>query len=233
MRSLDHLDLVCFDLDGCLIQSDAAIRDALDVAMAVLGLPAVDDEEARRCIGPPLVMNLIRIMAAHGLDASTDRGATLLEDAVDGYRQRYVTVGYELTEPVEGVIAMLDELAHALPVERTVIVTAKPTAMSEALLVRLGLRSRFAAVYGGPLGVDVEEKPATLARALTAQRVAGGAAVMIGDREHDVRAGRSCGTATVGVLWGAGGRDELERAGADHIVAAPAELPGVLADLSR
>ena len=233
MSPLDHLELVCFDLDGCLIQSDAAIRDALDAAMGVLGLPAVDDAEARRCVGPPLVMNLTRIMTTHGLDATSDSGASLLGAAVDAYRQRYVQVGYDLTAPIDGVVAMLDELAHALPVERTVIVTAKPTVMSEALLTRLGLRPRFAAVYGGPLGVTVEEKPVTLARALAEHGVAGRAAVMIGDREHDVRAGRSCGTATVGVLWGAGERAELERAGADHIVTAPAELPEVLADLSR
>jgi phosphoglycolate phosphatase len=233
MSPLDRLDLVCFDLDGCLIQSDAAIRDALDAAMGVLGLPAVDDDEARRCVGPPLVVNLQRIMATHGIDVSGDRIDRLLGEAVHAYRERYVQVGYDLTAPVDGVVAMLDELAHVLPVERTVVVTAKPTVMSEALLSGLGLRSRFAAVYGGPLGVDVEEKPVTLARALAEHGVAGGSAVMIGDREHDVLAGRSCGTATVGVLWGAGAREELERAGADRIVTEPAEIPEVLADLSR
>jgi phosphoglycolate phosphatase len=227
------LELVCFDLDGCLIESDAAIRDALDAAMAVLGLPAVDDEEARRCIGPPLVANLTRIMIAAGIAVDGDRGAALLDDAVRAYRERYVHVGYGLTTPVDGVIAMLDELAQGLPVEHMVIVTSKPTVMSEELLTRIGLRPRFAAVFGGPLGVTVEEKPVTLARALHERGVSAGSAVMVGDREHDVRAGRSCGTATVGVLWGAGDRDELERAGADHIVAAPAELPQLLADLSR
>jgi phosphoglycolate phosphatase len=47
---------------------------------------------------------------------------------------------------------------------------------------------------------------------------------MIGDREHDVLAGRACGTASIGVLWGAGDRSELEAAGADRIVAEVPEL---------
>jgi phosphoglycolate phosphatase len=233
VKPFDHLGLVCFDLDGCLIQSDVAIRDALDAAMAVLELPAVDDEEARRCIGPPLVENLTRIMAVHGRDASSAEGAAQVAAAVAAYRTRYVSVGYDLTTPVEGILAMLDEIGELLPVERTVIVTAKPTAMSEDLLIRLDLRRRFAAVFGGPLGVTVEEKPVTLARALTVRGVAAADAVMIGDREHDVRAGRTCGTTTVGVLWGAGDRDELVTAGADRIVTAPAELPQVLAEISR
>jgi phosphoglycolate phosphatase len=233
VNTLAHLGLVCFDLDGCLVRSDEAIRDALDAAMEVLGLPAVDGLEARRCVGPPLVVNLTRIMVNSGLAVDGLRGSALLEGAVRAYRERYVRVGYDLTRPVDGIVAMLDEIARDLPVERTVVVTAKPTVMSEALLLRLGLRQRFAAVYGGPLGVEVEEKPVTLARALAQQGAQAASAVMIGDREHDVRAGRACGTATVGVLWGAGDRDELELAGADHIVAAPAELPQVLAALSR
>jgi phosphoglycolate phosphatase len=230
---LDHLELVCFDLDGCLVQSDVAIRDALDAAMRVLDLPEVDEEEARRCIGPPLVANLTRIMAASGLDATVGGGPQLLADAVHAYRERYIRVGYDLTTPVDGIVAMLDELATALPVERMVIVTAKPTEMSEALLTRLDLRPRFAAVFGAPLGVTIEEKAVTLARALLERGTSASDAVMIGDREHDVLAGRACGTATIGVLWGAGGRMELEEAGADHLVATPADLPQALGDLSR
>jgi phosphoglycolate phosphatase len=225
--------LLCFDLDGCLVQSDVAIRDGLDAAMAVLGLPPVDDEEARRCIGPPLVANVARLMAAHGVDPTDATGAQRLATAVDAYRTRYQSVGFDLTTPVDGIVGMLDELAASLPVERMVIVTAKPTEMSEVLTTRLGLRRRFAAVFGGPLGVAVEEKPVTLARALASRGVSGADAVMIGDREHDVLAGVACGTATVGVLWGAGHRDELELAGADRIITAPHELPEVLRDLSR
>jgi phosphoglycolate phosphatase len=225
--------LLCFDLDGCLVQSDVAIRDGLDAAMAVLGLPPVDDEEARRCIGPPLVANVARIMEANGLPPTGTEGERRLAEAVDAYRTRYQSVGFDLTAPVDGIVAMLDELAATLVVERLVIVTAKPTEMSEVLLTRLGLRARFAAVFGGPLGVVVEEKPVTLARALAARGIDGSDAVMIGDREHDVLAGIACGTATVGVLWGAGHRDELERAGADRIVSAPHELPEVLRDVSR
>jgi phosphoglycolate phosphatase len=51
-----------------------------------------------------------------------------------------------------------------------------------------------------------------------------GGTVMIGDRRHDSEAGRVHGTGTIGVLWGFGDADELEAAGPDRVVAAPAEL---------
>jgi phosphoglycolate phosphatase len=78
------------------------------------------------------------------------------------------------------------------------------------------------------MGPEVEEKRVTLARALETTGVEAHSAVMIGDRSHDVHAGRSCGTRTVGVLWGAGDRAELELAGADLGVARPGELEDVL-----
>ena len=48
------------------------------------------------------------------------------------------------------------------------------------------------------------------------------AAVVIGDRIHDIEAGRSAGARTVGCLWGFG--DETELAGADWRIAEPADL---------
>jgi phosphoglycolate phosphatase len=47
---------------------------------------------------------------------------------------------------------------------------------------------------------------------------------MIGDREHDVIAGKECGTGTIGVTWGIGNRTELAGAGADALVDHPHEL---------
>ena len=41
---------------------------------------------------------------------------------------------------------------------------------------------------------------------------------MVGDRNHDVDGAHEAGIKAVGVLYGYGGRDELEAAGADFIV---------------
>ena len=47
---------------------------------------------------------------------------------------------------------------------------------------------------------------------------------MIGDREHDIFGAKANGLYAVGVLYGFGSREELERAGADAIVKTPEEL---------
>jgi phosphoglycolate phosphatase len=47
---------------------------------------------------------------------------------------------------------------------------------------------------------------------------------MVGDRFHDIEAAKTNSIHSIGALWGYGGRDELERAGADAIAAVPEEV---------
>jgi phosphoglycolate phosphatase len=51
---------------------------------------------------------------------------------------------------------------------------------------------------------------------------------MIGDRHHDIDAGREVGTRAAGVLWGFGDHAELLGAGAHVVVSQPRELLEVL-----
>ena len=219
--------LRCFDLDGCVVVSDEAIGDGLRHALAVVGLPMLDADRLRAAIGPPLLTTIGALLREAGHDTASGEGAELLTTAVAAYRARYTEVGFDLTRPVPGVLDVLDRL-RSIGEGATIIVTAKPTAVAEPLLAHLGLLDAFDAVYGAPMGPDVEEKRVTLARALEVTGTDARSAVMIGDRSHDVLAGRACGTRTVGVLWGAGDRDELERAGADLVVERPDELEAVL-----
>jgi phosphoglycolate phosphatase len=101
--------------------------------------------------------------------------------------------------------------------------SSKPTHFAEPILVELGLRGSFRAVVGPELAAKTETKSATVARAL---EVAGRpvSAAIIGDRHHDVEAGRANGIASIGVTWGFGSREELEGAGADVVLDSPEAL---------
>lgn len=224
---VDAPALRCFDLDGCVVMSDEAIGDGLRHALDLIGLPWPDGASMRAAIGPPLITTIGERLRLAGVDPDAGEGGEMLAAAVDAYRTRYAAVGFALTRPVPGMIELLDRL-RAAGTGATVIVTAKPTAVAEPLLAHLGLLGAFDAVHGVAMGHEVEEKRITLARALATTGTPAEHAVMIGDRSHDMHAGRACGTRTVGVLWGAGDRDELERAGADRVVTRPDELFALL-----
>ena len=53
-------------------------------------------------------------------------------------------------------------------------------------------------------------------------------AIMIGDREHDIIGAKEVGINSMGVLFGYGDRNELEKAGADFIVDTVSDIGKVL-----
>ena len=48
--------------------------------------------------------------------------------------------------------------------------------------------------------------------------------MLVGDRLHDVEGAKQCGIDCIGVTFGFGGREELEDAGAKHVVDRVEEL---------
>ena len=215
-------EAVCFDLDGVLVDSRAPVAACINHALGRLGLPGRPEHELHRLVGPPLRASLAALLA----EAGSDPG--LADRALGHYREAYASVSLEATAVVAGVPELLGALEGR---RRLAVVTSKPMAFAEPILGRLGLRRRFAGVFGPGLADVAEAKAAGLARALGSFGVPEhpeppGRAVMVGDRSFDVEAGRACGVATVGVAWGVGGADEL--AGADRFVGTPAELAALL-----
>ncbi len=211
--------LVLFDLDGCLVDSTDAITGAIRHAMGALGLPAPPADQLRWCIGPPLHESFATLLAQAGT------GPDRVPEAVDAYRAHYATTSLSQTTRIPGIEPALAAIAADATLA---VVTSKPGEAAVPILEQVGLTGWFAAVHAPQADHRVEPKAVTLRRAQAQLGADGQPQVMIGDRSHDVDAGRACGTATVGVTWGAGDRDELAAAGADRIVDEPADLPATV-----
>lgn len=52
--------------------------------------------------------------------------------------------------------------------------------------------------------------------------------LMIGDREHDVLGAKQEGLDCMGVLYGFGNREELEKAGVVYVVGTPEDIAGII-----
>jgi phosphoglycolate phosphatase len=209
---------VCLDLDGCIVDAGAAIRPSLRVALEPLGLGDLPDDELTGLIGPPLEVGLAALLAGHGRDPELARAVAT------AYRTDYRRHMLERTALVPG---MAEAIEHVAATRLACVVTSKPGAFARPILDHLGVSRSLTFVEAPALDLGGEPKKETLARALDRLGPAALDAVMVGDRHHDVDAGRAHGLRTVGVLWGVGDRAEL--AGADDLVATPAELVEVLA----
>ncbi len=89
----------------------------------------------------------------------------------------------------------------------------------------LGLSTWLKQITSNALvGGDHPDKAASLAALLKQGNLEPHEAVMVGDRDSDIAAGKANHLATLGALWGYGSADELRLAGADALCASPKDI---------
>src|SRR5262249_25586809 len=113
------------------------------------------------------------------------------------------------------------------------VATSKRIDSAREIITALGLAPRFVSVHGATGAGAQDQKPLLIARLLRAEGLDPNAAVMVGDRHHDIEGARANAVRSVGVLWGYGGRNELKAAGADALASAPQDLLSPATELIR
>ncbi len=206
---------VLLDLDGTLIASYDGIVSGLQRGMADLGHTLPPDEKLDWVIGPPLHDSLLKLLR--------DRGDDRVDLAVERYRHHYEIGGAMFESPAfPGIETALEQLHGAG--YRLILATSKPRHMALQILERKNFTRFFSAFYGANPDDSGAEKPELIARLIREQHVDPRHAVMVGDRRYDINGAHANGVRALGVLWGYGGRAELEQAGADALVERTDEL---------
>jgi phosphoglycolate phosphatase len=212
---------VLLDLDGTLTDSGLGIGRCIVHALEHLGLPAPDPAALRRCVGPPLADSFRTLLGA--------RHEHRVSRAIELYRERFSSDGMFENQVYPGIPEVLAELRRRG--HRLRVVTSKPTVFAERIVRHFELAGYFAGIHGAALDGTHGDKAELIAHVLERERITADAAVMVGDRSHDVVGSRKNSVPAVGVLWGYGSFEELRRAGATAIVSHPGELVAALESL--
>lgn len=126
---------------------------------------------------------------------------------------------------VPGVDKLLARLHGRFPMA---VVSARDERATLAFLDHFNLTRYFDAVVTALTAEHTKPYPDPVLFAANKMGVAPEACLMIGDTTVDIRAGKSAGAQTVGVLCGFGEEAELRRMGADLILKSTAELGEVV-----
>ncbi len=206
--------VVVFDLDGTISNPLLGFTRSINHALALHGFAERTPDELARFVGPPLD-DTVAELTGH---ADAALRARLIAD----YRRRYGEAGYAENTLYDGI----REALHALREGGATlgVCTSKRVDFAEKILAQFGLRSLFAFVDGGDLGVHKWQQ----LQALREAGVVGDGSVMVGDREVDIVAAHRNGLRACAVLWGFGSLAELEAERPRHLLRAPAELMGLL-----
>jgi phosphoglycolate phosphatase len=221
------ISLICFDLDGTLVDSSADIHAALTHALDEIGPP--EPARAAHALGRAgLGLPLEEFFAL----ACPDGDHQTCGRFIDAYRRHYHAHLLDRTRPFPGVEAALAALA---PLRarglRTVVATTKKTDTARRVVTGLGLDAHFDAV----LGTDgIPHKPAPDLLYLAARTVgrAPSAGLMVGDTDRDLIAGRRAGMKTCGVTWGVLGHEGLLPHGPDYLIDRFSELVAIVRELA-
>ena len=205
---------VYIDLDGTLTDPFEGISNCIAYALETLGHAVPAEEALRRFIGPPLLETFDELV-----------GSELAPRALELYRERFSEVGWlenTVYPDIHDSLAAIIASGH-----RCFVATTKPHVFARRIIEHFDFGPYFTDVYGSELDGTRTDKTELLR---FAGRLRSGTreSVMIGDRHHDVVGAVNNGFRAIGVTWGYGTADELLRAGAHALAAAPGELAGLI-----
>jgi len=208
---------ILIDLDGTLIDSQPGIIASCEATLRALGHDG-GAQDIRRFIGPPLEEMITSLLHARGDDR--------IAEGVAAYRTYYGEKGLFDAEAYPGIAGALDQMRAAGL--RLFVATSKREGFARRILENLDLAKFFDGVYGSIPGGALDHKPELLAHIVAEQAIRPERAVMVGDRRYDIAGARAVGMRGLGVLWGYGGRQELEAVGADRLVERAADLAATI-----
>lgn len=210
--------VILFDLDGTLTDPAEGICRSVVYALEKENLPVQPMESYHRYIGPPLLWSF-----AEYDHASPEQAKRLMEH----YRVRYDECGKFENKVYPGIPELLRDLKAAG--KRVGVATGKPTYFSRQILDHFGLAPYLDVISGIPMSNEPLNKQQVISYAMEKLGAADGrGCVMIGDRRHDGEGARLCAIPFIGVLYGYGSRDELEKEHPSALAATVAELRELL-----
>ncbi len=195
---------VLFDLDGTLVDSYAALTEAVNYARRQHGLDELSAARIRDFVGDGLETLLQRAFNV----TKVPRGVQ------DAFESRYDEICCEESKVLADVELTLEEL-QKLGVEKAVC-TNKPTSFSKKILAFLNLAPYFRDIVGPDVAGARKPDAQHVLRTLESTQCPPAEALFVGDMPIDVHAARASGIDVAVVPTGSSSAEQLRASHPDH-----------------
>jgi phosphoglycolate phosphatase len=191
LSARSNYDLIIFDLDGTLIDSRLDLANSVNYARTRLGMPILPNELIYSYVGDGASMLIRRAFGREPSEAE-------LHEALEIFLGHYRLHLLDNTVLYPGVLEALNAL-HSLTLA---VLTNKPVNPSNAILIGLGVKERFAVVYGGNSFEQKKPDPMGVHKILEETSISRERTLMVGDSRIDIQTGSNAQIATCGVTYG-------------------------------
>ncbi|MEK9879523.1 MAG: HAD hydrolase-like protein [Paracoccaceae bacterium] len=202
---------VFLDLDGTLTDAGPGILNSVSYALEKMGY-APFEGDGFWMVGPPLWDSFRR------LGVPEDR----LDEAVQHYRDRYADVGWSENNLYEGILTELSTLKSQD--YQLCIATSKHNTYARKITKHFGIADFMDYEFGSESDGTHADKTSLIRFGMAQSKAKAEQSIMVGDRHYDIIGAQKNGLRSVGVTYGYGGQQELEKAGATKIISKPTDL---------
>jgi phosphoglycolate phosphatase len=203
---------VLFDLDGTLVDSYAALAEAVNFARREHGLHELNAARIRGFVGDGLDTMLRRAF-------DVDQVPRSVKDAFESRYDEICCEASTILADVESTLGTLHELGVAMAV-----CTNKPTSFSKKILTFLQLAPYFRAIVGPDLAGARKPEAQHVLHTLGATSCAAHEALFVGDMPIDIQAARNSGMDVAVVSTGSSTLEALQAEHADYYLARFSDL---------
>ncbi len=198
---LKHYTVVLFDLDGTIIDPKIGLINSVKFALDRMKIEYNQTDTFERFIGPPLDYSFQKFFSLSESQA---------QKAVDFYRIYYKKSGIEENHLYPGIKELFEDL-----VKQNILLyvaTSKPTTFAIDILNHYNIANCFEEIVGANLDLTRTAKKEIIEYILTKYpNIDPNNCIMIGDRNYDIIGAHSSQMDSIGVLYGYGSREEMNK----------------------
>jgi phosphoglycolate phosphatase len=207
------IELVMFDLDGTLADTGHDLADSVNFTRGHFALSPLPEKLVYANVGRG-VEHLLK-------QSLPDQASRHFDEVMRVFLEHYEAHLLDRTVLYPGVREVLSYFRG----KRRLVVSNKMHRLTEAVVRGLGVAGEFDAILGGDSAAEKKPHPALLHLALEKFQIPAASALMVGDGDTDIEAGKRAGVATCGVTYGLGNKIDLMAAEPDVLIDSIGELP--------
>ena len=211
--------LVIFDLDGTLIDSRIDITNALNYALEPYSFAQLSVEDTVKMIGEGITRLIEKLVG--------EREPSMKAAVTERFLAYYTEHLLDYTKEYPGVRDTLEKLSSY----QKAVLSNKKEALSRRVLEGLGLSPYFDVVIGSDTTPERKPSPLPILRLLAELHVLSREAIIVGDSNYDVDAGKAAGIITVAVTYGYRPREVI--AHADYLIDRMADLVPLIGEMKE
>lgn len=215
--------LIIFDLDGTLIDSSVDITNAINHAITPYSIEPLTPKETISLVGEGIMRLMERIIENKKSQDRQQLQSIDRDVLVSKFLEYYSEHLLDNTTIYPGVKEMLEGLKGY----KKAVISNKRETLSVKLLNDLGLLQYIELVVGSDTTPERKPSPLPILYVLSKLNINNREAVIVGDSNFDIEAGKRANIKTIGVTYGYRPAQSLR--GSDFLIASMDELQNVLA----